>query len=240
MHEVTIDVGEEQLPDISCITRHGPALRHLRATFTKFPRREKIYSIEDIMQLRSACSNLEVLGLSLVNIEFPVGQLPKPLNISTLDSVTEEDKHLANSLDAIAQFPKLRTLCLPHCPWLSSRTTLERQFRHQQIANSILAFLDKVGSSVNLLAFNPPGYYGREHVGDENDHMWPNYYYWKGKVTPTGGACKDTGATVAIPIKKSVLSEREAFCNLSELSQVFVNTYQDRIHDAHMNCYGFS
>jgi hypothetical protein len=97
-------VGDD-LPAISAITRHGPSLRCLLVNSSLECRavpahawRDNIYPIREIEQLVTACSELEVLGLHIDNINFGGLEPYEPFRIAADTTATAQQVRYAESL----------------------------------------------------------------------------------------------------------------------------------------------
>jgi hypothetical protein len=114
--------------------------------------------------------------------------------------------------EIIARAPKLETLCLTHIPYrfLKQPSSFRGlQWRHSQLASSILSFLDKLGSPIRFLAFYPPAHGGPWGRVDSDGHTWPRYYYRKAKTVLDEDMDQGAVGVLAMPVQAL------AFRNLS-------------------------
>jgi hypothetical protein len=182
---------------IEGILNHGETLKCLVIVNGSIYREDKdrCMGAADMQQIAAACPRLEHLCLNLYEIDpdKPEGDVlgPHP-------SISFEPTEFEGALSAIATLPSLRILRFTNAPdyrkaydrrnrsrlfdWFTRE--LERgDQRHafQARADGIMRYLGHRGSNIKVLAFAPAETLVKATSPDRNGHVWPYYFYNRGK-----------------------------------------------------------
>ncbi|KAH7073953.1 hypothetical protein BKA63DRAFT_515100 [Paraphoma chrysanthemicola] len=192
------------------IINHGETLKTLFIVNGGVHRQDKTKCMvaEDLQQITTACPELQQLCLNLYEIDPDrnEGDIlgPQP-GVSFVANEFEE------ALQAVASMPKLKVLRLTNPPnyrqayrrpgellrWFprSLQSGTER-LAFKARADGVMQYLSEHGSNVQLLAFSPMEKLNKATSADKHGHVWPDYYYYGGRLTDVKG----TDIAVARPL----------------------------------------
>jgi hypothetical protein len=192
------------------IINHGNTLEELCIVNGGIHRQneDQCFDAADLHKIATTCLKLEQLCLNLYEID---GDRNESDVLGPQPGVAFQPNEFEQALCAIATMPKLRILRLTNPPnyrkayhrpgevtrffprALQSGT--ERQ-GFQARADGVMRYLGEHGSSLKVLAFSPVEVLKKFDRPDKHGHIWPNYFYYRGRMTDDKG----TDIAVARPL----------------------------------------
>ncbi|KAH7089490.1 hypothetical protein FB567DRAFT_559025 [Paraphoma chrysanthemicola] len=192
------------------IINHGETLKILFIVNGGVHRQDKTKCMVagDLQQIATACPELQQLCLNLYEIDPDRNESdilgPQP-------GVTYVANDFEEALQAIASMPKLKVLRFTNPPnyrqtyfrpgelfrWFprSLQSGTERM-AYKARADGVMQYLREHGSNVHFLAFSPTEKLNKATSADKHGHVWPDYYYYAGRLTDVKG----TDIAVARPL----------------------------------------
>lgn len=179
----------------ACIARHGSTLESL----TLASRETDIHvPYATLLAILTKCPKLKQLALVLPDPDLgSINDCDLTWNLNTDTSAHQVESELHGILIAITTVSTLHTLRIlslvrfqdiaVNDQGASKPTPVQRkfaQFMTGNYANKILSYLSNRGSNVKVLAVSPLADHPNYSLGseDENGHVFPHYYYVKGKM----------------------------------------------------------
>jgi hypothetical protein len=196
--------------DVDSITNHGITLKTFCVVNGGMNRqaKDRCFDAADLHKIATACPNLEQLCLNLYEIDDDRNESdilgPQP-------GITFQPNEFEQALCAIAAMPNLRILRLTNPPNYRNayhrsgerlrfftrnlQSGIER-YGFQARADGIMKYLGEYGSNLQVLAFSPSEVLKKADNPDKHGHVWPDYYYRRGRRMDYKGATVE----VAIPL----------------------------------------
>lgn len=211
--DLTLGYVPNRMPDLKSLTRNGKSLKQLDIYASDDGR---VYSASDLEHLASYCTRLRKIQMSLGDLNPTNDDLDQfeGCNLTAFEGL--EDRLVSSTLikyyitfshetqEVLAKHPTLNQLVLTSRPLLPGDSSAgERQWRYAQVAEKIMAHLNKYGSKISfsLLGFKPAGAVQYAEEADGDGHMWPIYHYKKGVVMVNIGK-RSEFKTTAMPYSK--------------------------------------
>ncbi|KAF2025301.1 hypothetical protein EK21DRAFT_104045 [Setomelanomma holmii] len=190
------------LVDVDGIVNHGETLKVLSLVVGGIHRKEadKCFDAVDLQQIATACTALEQLCLNLYEID--TDRLESDV-LGSLPGVPPVYNEFEEALSAISSIPKLRILRLTNAPnyrqvyhrsgelmhsFLRSLQRGEQRYAFKARADGVMQYLAEHGSKIQFLAFSPMEHLKKADNPDKHGHSWPDYYYYRGRLTDHKGA----------------------------------------------------
>jgi hypothetical protein len=197
--------------DVDSLVHHGETLKILSIVNGGAHRQDanKCLNASDMQKIATGCTKISELCLNLYE---NAGDENEDDMLGPQQGVSYTPNEFEQALTAIAGMPKLCILRFTNPPnyrkayfrngelarffHRNLQMGLER-YSFQARADGIMRYLGEHGSDLKVLALSPLGMTEKITLTDKNGHIWPHYYYYRGRMTDHKG----TDVAVARPLR---------------------------------------